>query len=279
MTDTQANPEIGLQIDAAGITTNYHDVGQGPPLVLLHGSGPGVSAWANWRLNLPVLSKRFRCIAPDVVGFGYTERPQGIEYNLDAWAKHIVGFLDALGLEKVRLVGNSFGGGLSLAIMTRYPERVERAVLMGSAGVSFPLTEPLDTIWGYEPSIDQMRHMLELMAYDRSLINDDLATMRYEASIRPGVQEAYSAMFPAPRQRWIDALATSDEDLRAIQQEVLIVHGREDRILPVTVAYGLLERIDRAQLHVFGRCGHWTQIEHADRFNELVADFMSENAR
>lgn len=279
MSNATANPEVGLQIDAGGITTNYHDLGEGSPILLLHGSGPGVSAWANWRLNLPVLAQEFRVIAPDVVGFGYTDRPGGITYDLKTWSKHIVDFLDALGLEKVGLVGNSFGGGLSLKLVTEHPDRVERVVLMGSSGVSFDLTEPLDTIWGYEPSIAQMKKMLDLMAFDRSLVSDQLAEMRYTASIRPGVQEAYSAMFPAPRQQWIDALATPDDALKGIQQEVLIIHGREDRILPVSVAYRLLEKIEHAQLHVFGRCGHWTQIEHADRFNALVAGFMREGLR
>ena len=152
MSATPSNPEIGQSITAAGIRTNYHDSGgAGTPVLLIHGSGPGVSAWANWRLVMPALAQQARVIAPDMVGFGYTERPQGFVYNMDAWVRQAVGLLDALGIERTDLVGNSFGGGLSLALAIAHPERVRRLVLMGSAGVSFPLTEGLDAVWGYTP--------------------------------------------------------------------------------------------------------------------------------
>lgn len=273
---TNENPEIGRKIDAAGISTNCHDEGDGFPVLLIHGSGPGVSAWANWRLNLPELAKEFRVIAPDIVGFGFTERPPDISYDLETWKKHLIGLLDALELDKVGLVGNSFGGALTLAIAAEVPDRVERFVLMGSAGLSFPITDALERIWGYEPSIEEMRYMLDLMAFDRGLVNDELAELRYRASIREGFQESYSAMFPAPRQERLDALTTPEDTISAIPHEALVIHGREDRILPVEVAYRLVSLLDKAQLHVFGRCGHWTQIEHAQRFNRLVADFFRE---
>ncbi len=273
-----ANPEIGKTISAAGIVTNYLEAGGGAPVILLHGSGPGVSAWANWRLTLGSLSQRYRLrvLAPDIVGFGYTERPAGIRYGLDTWVSHAVGFMDALGLSKVHLVGNSFGGALALALAIRYPERVCRLVLMGSVGVPFRITQGLDAVWGYEPSLEAMRQMLDIFAYDRRLVSDELAQLRYQASIRPGVQEAYRSMFPAPRQRWVDALASCEEDIRCIPQETLIVHGREDRVIPLSNAFKLHRLIHRSQLHVFGRCGHWTQIEHAERFVRLVGDFLSE---
>jgi 2-hydroxymuconate-semialdehyde hydrolase len=272
---TNSNPEVGRSIHAGGIETNYHDIGQGEPVLLIHGSGPGVSAWANWRLNIPALAEKLRVLALDMVGFGFTERPMGIQYNMDTWIKHAIDFLDALGIEKTHIVGNSFGGGLALALAIRYPNRVNKMVLMGSAGVPFELTEALDAVWGYTPSIENMKKMLDYFAYDRSLVSDELAELRYKASIRPGVQEAYSAMFPAPRQRWIEALASKEEDIKKIQNEALIIHGREDRVLPHTNALKLFELIDRAQLHMFGRCGHWTQIEHAKTFNWLVTNFLT----
>ena len=270
------NPEIGSTVRAANIDTNLHDSGSGFPIALLHGSGPGVSAWANWRLTIPELAKQYRVVAPDLVGFGFTERPPDIRYDMDTWVEHAIGVLDALGLEKVGLVGNSFGGALALHLLIRHPERIERAVLMGAVGVSFELTPSLDAAWGYTPSVENMRKLLDLFAYDRSLVSDELAELRYKASIRPGMQEAFSAMFPAPRQRWIDAMAARESEIRAIDKEVLVIHGREDRIIPLSNAYKLLELIPRAQLHVFGRCGHWTQIEHSRRFNRLLADFFAE---
>ncbi|WP_440995078.1 alpha/beta fold hydrolase [Arhodomonas sp. SL1] len=274
--DTPSNPEIGLSINAAGIETNYHDQGEGPPVLLLHGSGPGVSAWANWRLTLPPLAESRRVIAPDVVGFGFTERPEGIEYTPEQWVRHAVGFLDALGLDQVDLVGNSFGGGLALRLAQEHPARVRKLVLMGAVSLSFPLTEGLDSVWGYEPSSENMRALIKLFAYDQSLASDDLAELRHRASTRPGVQEAYAAMFPAPRQRWVDMLASTEEALAALPNETLIVHGRDDRVIPVEVSERAFRLIDRAQLHLFGRCGHWVQIEHAQRFNRLLADFLAE---
>ena len=269
------SPEIANNIEADGIRTNYHDTGSGETVMLIHGSGPGVTAWANWRLAIPVLAERYRVIAPDMLGFGYTDRPANVTYNLDTWLGHTVAFMDALGLDKVNLVGNSFGGALSLALTIRHPERVSRLVLMGAAGVSFELTPGLDTAWGYEPSVENMRALLDLFAYDRSLVTDELAELRYKASVQPGFQEAYASMFPAPRQRWIDMLASDEDDIRAIDQRTLVIHGREDRILPLATSLRLAELIRRSELHVFGCCGHWTQIEHAARFNTLVADFLS----
>ena len=273
------NPEIARSVQAAGITTNYHDVGDGFPALFIHGSGPGVSAWANWRLVMPALSERLRVIAPDMAGFGFSERPAGIRYDLDTWVAQAIGLLDALGLEQADVVGNSFGGALALAMAIRHPQRVRRLVLMGSVGVPFDITEGLDAVWGYTPSFENMRRIMDYFAWDRSLVNDELAELRYRASIRPGFQETFGAMFPAPRQRWVDALASREEDIRALPHETLIVHGRDDRVIPLLTSLTLAEWIDRSQLHVYGRCGHWTQIEHAARFAKLVGDFLTEPTR
>lgn len=270
------NPEVARRISAAGIATNFHDVGSGFPVLLLHGSGPGVSAWANWRLAMPELAKARRVIAPDMVGFGFSERPANVEYNLDTWVRQAIGLLDALDIAVADLVGNSFGGALALAIAIRHPQRVRRLVLMGSVGVPFDITPGLDAVWGYTPSFEAMRKLIDLFAHDRALVTDELAQLRYEASIRPGFQESFAAMFPAPRQRWVDAMASREQDIRAIPHETLVIHGREDRVIPLSNSLTLAQWIDRAQLHVFGRCGHWTQIEHAARFAQLVGNFLDE---
>ena len=273
---TTSSPEIGCRIVAGGIATNYHDVGSGAPVLLIHGSGPGVTAWANWRLVLPELGKTCRAIAPDMVGFGYTERPAGIEYSMDGWVDHAIGLLDALGIEQTDLIGNSFGGAIALALAIRHPQRVRRLVLMGSVGVPFPITAELDAVWGYEPSLQAMRGLLDIFAHDRSLVTDELAELRYQASIRPGFQESFSAMFPAPRQRWVDAMASAEADIRAIQHKTLVIHGRDDRVIPLSNSLTLNRWIDDSQLHVFGRCGHWVQIEHSADFNHLVGHFLAD---
>ena len=271
-----SNPEVARRVRAAGIDTNYHDLGAGQPVLLIHGSGPGVSAWANWRLVMPELARRFRVIAPDMAGFGYSERPAEARYDMDAWVAQALGLLDALEIPQADLVGNSFGGALALTLAIRHPERVRRLVLMGSMGVSFPITPGLDAVWGYTPSLDNMRRLLDLFAHDRTLVNDDLARLRYEASIQPGFQESFSAMFPAPRQRWVEAMSAPEAAIRALPHQTLVIHGREDRVIPLTNSLTLAHWIVNAQLHVFGRCGHWTQIEHAGRFARLLTDFFSE---
>jgi len=271
-----ANPEIANRTRAAGIDTNYHDHGSGFPVLFIHGSGPGVSAWANWRLVIPELAKRHRVIAPDMVGFGFTERPEGVKYDVETWVAQVIGLLDMLGLPKAHIVGNSFGGAIALALAIRHPERVERLVLMGSVGVPFPIIPGLDAVWGYQPSLENMRKLLDIFAYSRELVNDELAELRYNASIRPGFQESFSAMFPAPRQRWVDAMSSREADIRALPHETLIIHGRDDKVIPLSNSLTLLEWIDRSQLHVFSRCGHWVQIEHAERFARLLTDFFAE---
>lgn len=274
---TTENPEIGITVDAGGIRTNVHDRGSGPNVVLLHGSGPGVSAWANWRLTIPALERQFRVIAPDIVGFGFTERPAGITWNLSTWCRHLHALLDALDVAQADLVGNSFGGALALAFTIAHPDRVRRLVLMGSVGIRFTITPALDEVWGYRPSVEAMKRLLELFVYDQSLATSDLAELRYRASLRPGAQEAYEQMFPAPRQRWVDALASPEHEIAALNQPALVIHGREDRVIPPSCSQRLFALIPRAELHMFGRCGHWTQIEHADRFNRIVGDFLASN--
>ena len=268
------NPEIGRSVDVDGIATNYHRAGSGPVVLLVHGSGPGVSAWANWRLTIPALAERFTVIAPDVVGFGFTDRPEGFEYSLESCAHTCSGSPTRSGSTPSSLVGNSFGG-LAISMAAHAPHRVERLVLMGACGVSFPITEGLDRVWGYEPSLETMRGLLDVFAWDPAFATDELAELRHAASVRPGFQESFSAMFPAPRQRWVDALATPEDVIAALPHRTLVVHGRDDRVIPVDNAYRLLRLLDDSQLHVFGRCGHWTQIERADEFNRLVGDFLA----
>jgi 2-hydroxymuconate-semialdehyde hydrolase len=218
----------------------------------------------------------FRVLAPDLIGFGYTSRPDGFEYRfMQTWIDQMQSFFDAQKLDKVDIVGNSFGGSLALAIAVNAPDRVRRIVLMGSGGVSEKVTPELEQLWGYTPSVENMKGIMQIMAYNHELVTTELAEMRYRASIRPGIQETFERLFPPPRQRWLDAQAQREDDLRALPHQVLIVHGREDRVVPLSGSHKLAQLIPNSQLHVFGKCGHWTMIEQRDRFNRLVIDFLT----
>lgn len=270
--------EIGSTIRAGDIVTNVHDTAIDPgggTVLLIHGSGPGVSAWANWRLTIPALQSDFRVVAPDIVGFGFTEPSRGA-YDLPTWTDHVLAVLDALGIEKAHVVGNSFGGSLALSLAIQHPNRVRRLGLMGAVGLPFTITAGLDAVWGYEPSVEAMANLLRIFTATPAPEIESLAELRYQASIRPGVHESYSAMFPAPRQRWVDALAHAESDVAAIKAPTIIFHGREDRVIPLATSLRLFELIPDARLHAFGNCGHWTQIERAEEFTRLLRDFLLE---
>jgi len=269
--------EVANRLALGDINVNYHDVGSGRPVFLLHGSGAGVSAWANWRLTIPVLSKFRRVIAPDLVGFGYTEIPDNFEFvHMQSWVDQIIGMMDALDIQQADFVGNSFGASLTLALVVQHPERVGKMVLMGSGGQPFEVSPELSKLWGYKPSREAMREILQIMAFDQSIATEELAEMRYQATLRDGSQALFERVFPEPHQRWADALVIDDEALAKLDHETLILHGREDRVVPVHVSEDLFKKIKNSQLHLFGSCGHWTQIEQAERFNHLVMGFLQE---
>ena len=272
---SEKRPEIANSIKTGVFKTNYHDVGSGYPVVFLHGSGPGVTAWANWNKIFPLLQNEYRVIAPDMAGFGFTEREEDPVYSMNNWVQQTIDFFDALGIEKANLVGNSFGGALALSMAIKYPERVNKLVLMGSMGVSFPITYGLDKVWGYTPSEANMEELLEIFTYNHGFATKELVKTRYESSMQPGFQESFSAMFPAPRQKGVEGMAGNQNYIRNIPHQTLIIHGREDRVIPLQTSLDLLQLINNAQLHVFGKCGHWTQIEHTAEFAELLRNFFS----
>ncbi len=278
MTQAKASPEIGKTIEVAGIKTNYHEAGSGEPVILIHGSGPGVSAWANWQFAIPYLAERFHVFAYDQIGFGYTDPAPNQHYSLQLWTEHLLTFMQVVGVKRAHLVGNSMGAAVALAAAVDHPEVVNRLVLMGPMGVRFQLKkgEGLDAVWGYTPSVENMRRLIDVFAYDPGKFpTDQLAELRYEASVRPGAQEAFSSMFPQPRQEQVEALAAYEERIPEIQHQTLLIHGREDRVIPLETSLKLLHVISNAQLHVFGHCGHWTQLEPRDAFNRLVREFLA----
>ncbi len=275
MSDAVApSPEIGTLLQVGSVLTNYHDCGKGRPVLLIHGSGPGVSAWANWRTVLPRLKQQVRVIAPDMAGFGYSQVESEVSFDLDLWLGQLTGLLDVLVDEPVTIIGNSFGGALALHLASRFPERVNRLVLMGAVGTQFKLTSGLDKVWGYSPSIEAMHELVQTFAHDQRIVTDDLVQLRYRASIRADVHERFAQLFPAPRQRWIDRLAVDDDALRQITVPALILHGRDDQVIPLGVSQRLATLLPTSELVVFDHCGHWVQIEQTEGFVQAVSAFL-----
>lgn len=259
----------GKTIDAFEIATNYHEAGLGSTVVLLHGSGPGVSAWTNWKRVIPALATDFRVLAPDMAGFGYTERKPDLQYDIKLWVRHLLGFLDALGLEKVSLIGNSFGGSLALAAAARFPERFTRLVLMGTPCDKFLMTPGLRAGWDYVPSRETMRATMAHFPFDTSVITEELVEDRYQASLIPGAQEGLRKLLIEPNPQGDTELSGMPESVVAtIPHPTLVLHGREDNVIPVEMGLKLARAIPAAQFHMFGQCGHWVQ---AERFDDFIA--------
>jgi 2-hydroxymuconate-semialdehyde hydrolase len=274
------------EIQAGNVRTYINRSGEGraETILFLHGSGPGVTAWSNWQFALLALEDRFHCLAPDLVGFGATEHPRhpptGMRNWMRLWVDQSLAVLDALAVEKAHLVGNSMGGAIALHLLMEAPGRFERVVLMGSIGTPHAITPELDRLWGFydDPSLVMFRNIIRWFVYDDAFIADRLdaiAQARFEAAMNPDVQRSFKAMFPAPRQTAIDELVVPALALRRMTQPVLLVHGRDDQIVPPATSLHLLQHLPRVQLHVFGQCSHWTQIEYAKPFNQLVAQFFS----
>jgi 2-hydroxymuconate-semialdehyde hydrolase len=273
-TTTNSNPEIGKSVLVNGYRVNTIDQGEGEPVILVHGSGPGVTGFANWRLLIPTLSTQFRVLAPDVVGFGYTEHPTDFEYTLDNWMAFMVDFMDALDIPKAHFIGNSFGGALSLALAAKYPERVNRLVMMGSAGIHFEMTEGLRKVWGYQPSFESMHELMNIFTHKDFTVSDEIVESRYQASMRPGYQEAYQQLFTEPMQEKLNALCLPESDIENIQHPTLLIHGREDVIVPYECSVRAHQLLTNSELHIFGNCGHWTMFEKAEAFSALVESFL-----
>lgn len=262
-------------VDTPTTRTHYLDAGQGMPVVFLHGSGPGVSAMANWRFTIPVISAAYRALAPDLIGFGRTRTDRPPKVDLGAWVEHVAEFLDTLGIERVHLVGNSMGGAIALAFAATHPDRVDRLVTMGTLGVPFTVTPALDAVWGYTPDLDRMREIISMFAWDRRYAADpELVRLRYEQSLEPASREPYEAMFPAPRQAAVDAAVIPDDTLRTLRQPTLLIHGGADRVIPLETSLYAADLIPDSRVAIFPKCGHWVQIERRVEFPEVVRAFL-----
>jgi 4,5:9,10-diseco-3-hydroxy-5,9,17-trioxoandrosta-1(10),2-diene-4-oate hydrolase len=276
--------------EAAGMRLHYHEAGSagGPPAVLLHGGGPGASAWRNFGRNLPVFAGHFRTLMVDQPGFGSSDRPPVTGNYFTFAADALAGLLSELGIERVHLVGNSLGGGTAVRFALRYPERAGRLALMGPGGLSLNVftpdpTEGIKRLMEFAappgPSREKLAAFLRMLVHDQRLVTDEMVDEQYAAASDPGAIAAMAALGAS----FYDPACAEDgllwREAHRLRQDVLLVWGREDRVNPVDGALVALKLIRRAQLHVFSRCGHWAQLEKFDEFNRLVISFLEGDAR
>ncbi|PZQ40840.1 MAG: 2-hydroxy-6-oxo-2,4-heptadienoate hydrolase [Phenylobacterium zucineum] len=267
----------GSFITVGNVRTHFHEAGSGPPVILLHGSGPGVSAWENWSGVFERLADSYRVIAPDMAGFGLTEILDGQPLDMKLWFAQLTGLLDALDTGPAVLVGNSFGGGLSLATTFRDPARVRGLVLMGTPFGRFEQTAALHQGTEYTPSLENMRGVLAKFPNDPSIITADMVQARYEMSLRHPDNAALRALMPERPTDGQPVIVRGAplERLAEIRQPTLILHGREDIVIPMEVAVNAARHMPDSELHLFGRCGHWVQLERPDAFVLLTRDFLA----
>jgi 4,5:9,10-diseco-3-hydroxy-5,9,17-trioxoandrosta-1(10),2-diene-4-oate hydrolase len=277
-------PPPDRYVQVGDIKTRYWAVGEsGSALILIH----GILRFAeDWTHNLEALAQTHRVYAIDLIGYGCTDKPD-IEYRLDDFVAFVRGFMDAVGIERATLIGHSLGGGVAINVAHRYPERVERLVLVAGAGfgqkvhlffrlASLPV---LPRLWAH-PTRLIMRQAFRQVVYDGDLITDDMVDLAYERFYLPGARAALlktirnGVTLPGIRR---EILTLVQEALPSITMPTLIIWGRQDPVLPVAHADIAIERLPNARLHLLDECGHFPMFEHPHIFNALVNEFLVES--
>ncbi|WP_415394894.1 alpha/beta fold hydrolase [Rhodococcus globerulus] len=257
---------------ADGELTHYHELGEGTPILFLHGSGTGVTAAANWWLNLPALSEQGRCIAIDSIGYGQSVVAPNTEYGIKEWVRHAVRVLDALGIEKTWIVGNSLGGWLAFQFAIDFPERLLGIVSMGTGGAK--LTGALAGHSNPNLTKAGIRKTLELFVVDKSLVTDELVSLRYQSALNDTASDRLAEVVAA-RDRDRTELPLDFDVLSRLDVPVLLIHGVQDVVIPVSRTWELLNVIPNADVHIFSQCGHWSQVERAEEFNTVITQYLS----
>ncbi|MFI9605036.1 alpha/beta fold hydrolase [Streptomyces sp. NPDC052043] len=273
---------IAREIETETGTIHYNEVGEGHPVVLLHGGGPGATGWSNYSPNIEALSRNFRVIAPDMPGWGDSV---AVDFNTVDHVEVAVQLLDALGIEKAAFVGNSMGGHTSIRLASERPERVSHLVTMGPPlqmgpfifGAGGGLSEGLKIMYDAyrDASPEGIRRLVEIMVYDKArFAGPELTAERSEAALkrREHLDNVIAAGPKAPIPIWADK-----SKLSGITAPALLIHGRDDRVVSFESTLFLAAHIADARAVLINRCGHWAQLEHADEFNRLVTDFILNN--
>ena len=268
-------------LDTPRGTLHYHDAGDGPPLVMLHGSGPGVSGWANFRGNLPAFTRHFRTLVLDMPGFGKSYSCE--QSPLLAAPEAVLDFLDGMDLGPVPVLGNSMGGNVAAQVAAGHPDRVSRLVTIGGVGFSLFNPMPAEGIkllvqFVEDPTRDRLVAWMESMVYDPAILTDEFVELRWEAAMNPAALADVRRMFNS---RILSAMRTRGanpvdqvEMLTKITAPTLLTHGRDDRVTPLDSALVPMRLIRNCEMHVFSNCGHWAMIERQQEFESVVLAYL-----
>ncbi|GJM37289.1 MAG: alpha/beta hydrolase [Acidimicrobiales bacterium] len=275
-------PGTSRSVETPDGELHYHEAGDGPPLLLLHGSGPGVSAWANFGATLPSFAGHFRTLALDLPGFGRSYEPEAPAPMHGPTA--VAAFLDALGIDRAPIVGNSLGGNIAARVAANDPSRVVRLVTMGGVGV--PIFSPLPSEgisrlvdFVEDPTRGRLVEWMRTMVYDPAMLTDDFVEQRWQTANTPealdGIRRIYSReMLGGLRDMMLDNTETFAL-LRRIQAPTLVTWGRDDRVTPLDGFLAPMRLIRNAELHVFPDCGHWAMLERKDDWERVVLSFLT----
>jgi len=262
----------------------YHEAGDGPPLLLLHGSGPGVTGWRNYRGNLARFAEHFRCLVLEFPGFGVSDPTD--EHPMVAAAGSITRFLDGLGLQKVDVIGNSMGGIVGTQFAIANPDRVGRLVTIGGMGTNIFSPGPGEGIkllmeFTDDPSREKLIRWLHSMVYDRSIVTEEMIEERWQQATDPetlaSARRMYGSKAMAARAK---AMAAADQPpywamLHKLKAKTLITWGRDDRVSPVDMALLPMRSIRDVEVHIFPNCGHWVMIEQKEAWESTVLAFLT----
>ncbi|MFJ9710365.1 alpha/beta fold hydrolase [Streptomyces sp. NPDC101234] len=264
-------------------TLRYHEVGDGPPLLLLHGSGPGVTGWRNYRGNLPVLARHFRCLALEFPGFGVSDPTA--ENPMVAAPKAVLRFLDGLGLDRVDVIGNSMGGFVAVGLAIAHKDLFRRIVTVGGVGRNLLSPAPSEGLnllveFAEDPTRDNLVRWLRSMVHDPALLTAEVIEERWTSATDPATLEASRRIYGRQAMAALQAAqAHSDQSVWAALHKVaaptLLTWGRDDRVTPLESALLPMRTMPRAELHVLPDCGHWAMIEQKDAWESAVLAFLT----
>jgi len=270
-------------LDVAGKKIFVAETGDGPPVLLLHGGGPGASGISNYRRNIAELAKEYRVVVPDLPGYGRSTKGVDGADPFGYLAGTIRALLDRLGLEKAHLVGNSYGGACALRLALDSPDRVDRMVLMGPGGIGTTRALPtpgLNSLLNYYSGDGPSRLKLEkfirtYLVFNAAGVPDSLIDARYAASIDPEVVAAPPLRRPKSLRALWKTDFTRDRRLARLPVPTLVLWGAADKVNRPSGGRMLAERMPNCDLYEVANTGHWVQFERAELFNRLCADFLA----